>query len=121
MISSTERLKISISFADSCLDFAANLAQELTTRGCVVVTDSAKLSEGAKHWGKHQFDLIHDVTAPDMDYCIVLISDDYPENKWTRSYHDRFLELAYSRSNTILPVQIGELRPASRGLKISWP
>jgi tetratricopeptide (TPR) repeat protein len=72
---------IVISFAGEDRSYASQLARKLMERGITVFYDDF---ERAALWGKDLYEYLSDVYQNRGRYCVVLVSKEYREKRWTR-------------------------------------
>ncbi len=107
--STNSPIKVSISFAKDDLSIAEKIIYGLLEKGIKVYFDNDDLRNTAENWGVHKFNLIDNLFDNDIQYCIVLISENYHREKWNNYYKCKLLENAIRRNNFILPVKIGDV------------
>jgi hypothetical protein len=113
-----KELKVSISFAEEDNDFAEKIIIGLLQKGTRVISNSISTSDQIKNWGKDLFTIVEDHFSQEIDYCIVLVTQNYQRSKWNEYSKCFLLQSAYERRNFILPVKIGKNIPSLPGLNL---
>ncbi|MBA7481227.1 hypothetical protein ES707_16697 [subsurface metagenome] len=72
---------VAISYAGEDQEVASRLAYALEDEGISTFFDK---HEAANLWGRDLYQYFHDIYSKRTEFCVVLISEHYAANKWTR-------------------------------------
>jgi hypothetical protein len=103
------RYDVAISFAGEQRLWAQELAQELKSYGIRVFYDEF---EEAELWGKNLAEFFHDVYGNQARFCVIFVSRQYKDKKWTTHERRSAIEraLAQHTEEYILPIQVDGTR-----------
>lgn len=100
-------LNVSISFAEEDHEFAEKIITGLIGKGIRVISNSKSVANLVKNWGKDLFAIVEEHFSEEVDYCIVILTQNYQRSKWNEYSKCFLLQSAFSRRNFVLPVKIG--------------
>lgn len=111
-------INVSISFADEDYEFAEKVILGLLGHGIKVISNSKSISNQIRNWGKDLFSIVEEHFSDDVNYCLVLVTQNYQKSKWNSYTKCSLLESAYSRRDFILPIKVGKNIPSLTGLNL---
>lgn len=110
-------IKVAISFAEKDKELASQIANGLIGHGILVVSEIS-IEDKILNWGKSHYELVDRNFDSSVEYCIVLLSEDFYRYNWKKGYYKEILlNKIIEREGFILPVIINDNKLIPKILK----